>query len=289
MGEEGWIMHTASYIHRQRAVTAFAVLAILAFALPAHGQIGIGLSPMRLEMHLQAGQQHSGTLALANDSGVKLRIRAELLDFFLDASDTPQFGREIAQEQTDSCRTWLTVNPMDSEVEGRQLAIRYSIRVPEGTKEGSYHCAAGFNALLPPADNGQAMGIQTAVRAVTAFYVIVGQPRVNGELKGITLERAVPQAGAAVSPWNAVVMLENLGNMHFRPSGKLEILDAEGHTVQSYPFTESPVLPFREQRFVFPLKSELPPAPYSLRARIDIGTGVILEAVATVADQTGKN
>ena len=282
-------MHTASYLHRQRAVTALAVLAMVVLALPAQGQVGLGLSPMRLEMHLQPGQQHSGTLMLANDSGAKLRIRTELLDFFLDASDTPQFAREIAQEQADSCRTWLTVNPMDIEVEGRQLAIRYSIRVPEGTKDGSYHCAAGFNALLPPADNGQPMGIQTAVRAVTAFYVVVGQPGVNGELKGITLEHAVSDTAAAASPWNAVVLLENHGNMHFRPSGQLEILDAAGHTVQSYPFTEYPVLPLRQQRFVFPLKGDLPPAPYSLRARIDIGTGVILEAVATVSDQAGKN
>ena len=282
-------MRTSSYLYRQRAVVAFAAVAMMIAALPAPGQIGLGLSPMRLEMRLQPGQQHSGTLMLANSSGTKLRVRTELLDFFLDAADTPQFARDIAQEQAYSCRSWLTVNPMDIEMEGTQLPIRYSIRVPEGTKEGSYHCAAGFNALLPPADNGQPMGIQTAVRAVTAFYVVVGQPEVKGELKGITLERAITGSGSAAAPWNAVVLLENHGNMHFRPSGQLEILDASGRTIQTYPFTEYPVLPFRQQRFVFPLKGELPPAPYGLRARIDIGTGVILEAVATVTEQAGKN
>ena len=287
-------MHSASHLYRQRAVViVVAIGALIACAMPSHAQIGIGLAPMRLEMHLDAGQQHSGTLTLANDSGAKLRIRAELLDFYLDAADTPQFGRLFAQEQPYSCRSWLVVNPMDTEVEGRQLAIRYSIRVPEGTKEGSYHCAAGFTALLP-ADSNQPMGIQTAVRAVTAFYVIVGRPSVNGELKGITLERSVAprlssDAGTALQGWSAIVLFENHGTMHFRPSGRLEILDAAGQTVQSYPFTEYAVLPLREQRFVFPIKGDLPPAPYMLRARVDIGTGVILEAVALISNSPGKN
>ena len=260
---------------------------MLALAAPSYAQqIGVGLAPMRLEMRLDAGQQHSGTLTLANDSGAKLRIRTELLDFFVDGTDTPQFARAIQEEQPYSCRSWLVVNPMDTEVEGRQLVIRYSIRVPEGTKEGSYHCAVGFNALLPT-DGSQAIGIQTAVRAVTAFYVIVGRPAIQGELKGITLERSVSSSGS--SPWNVVVLLENHGNMHFRPSGKLEVLDAQGSTVQSYVVPEYPVLPLRQQRFVLPLTGDLPPAPYSLRVRVDIGTGVLLEAVAQITDQQAKN
>ena len=260
---------------------------MLAVAAPSHAQqIGIGLSPMRLEMRLDAGQQHSGTLALANDSGGKLRIRTELLDFFVDATDTPQFARAIQAEQPYSCRSWLVVNPMDIEVEGRQLPIRYSIRVPEGTKEGSYHCAAGFSALLP-SESDQPMGIQTAVRAVTAFYVVVGRPAIQGEFKGITLERSV--SAGAQTPWSVVVLLENHGTMHFRPSGRLEVLDAQGNTLQSYPVPEYPVLPLRQQRFLFPLTGELPPAPYSLRVRVDIGTGVILEAVAQITDQPAKN
>jgi hypothetical protein len=294
VGKESWIMHTASHLYRQRAVIALAIVAIALVVAPAHAQqIGIGLAPMRLEMHLDGGQQHSGMLTLSNDSGTKLRIRAELLDFFIDGDDTPQFERSIPQELPYSCRTWLTVNPMDTEVEGKQLAIRYSIRVPEGTKEGSYHCAAGFTALLP-ADTNQPMGIQTAVRAVTAFYVIVGKPGVNGELKGITLERhaagkASTDATAPAPLWNAVVLLENHGKMHFRPFGQLEVLDAAGRTVQSYSFTAYAVLPLREQRFVFPLTADLPAAPYTLRARVDIGTGVILEAVAVISDQSGGN
>src|SRR5438445_703873 len=98
-------------------------------------------------------------------SGGKMRVRTELLDFMIDSADTPQFEKSLPQEQLDSCRTWLTVNPMETEIEGKQLLVRYSIRVPEGTSEGSYHCAAGFTSQ-PPAGQTQAIGIQTAVRAV---------------------------------------------------------------------------------------------------------------------------
>ena len=291
-------MHTTSYLYRQRAVIvcAIAAAAVVLLAVPASAQIGLGLAPMRVEIRMAAGQQHSGVLTLTNDSGGKMRVRTELLDFMIDTADTPQFEKNLPQEQLDSCRTWLTVNPMEAEIEGKQLLVRYSIRVPEGTPEGSYHCAAGFTSQ-PPVGQAQAIGIQTAVRAVAAIYVVIGSPAIVGETKQISLEPIVAvraaapadkdsKAAAAPAPkWNAVVLLENRGHMHFRPVGQLDVLDAADHVVASYEFVQLPVLPQRQQRFVFPLTGPIPAAPYRLRARIDIGTGEVQEAVATITDQ----
>ena len=254
---------------------------------------------MRVELRMAPGQQRSGSLTLTNESGGKVRIRTELLDFSIDAAQTPQFERNLPQEEPYSCRSWLTVNPMETELEGKQLSIRYSVRVPEGTGEGSYHCAAGFTALLP-LQQAPAVGIQTAVRAVAAIYVVIGDPPIVGETKQVALE-PVPanvhpaaatfqaKSSKAVEPppsrWNAVVVLQNRGRMHFRPVGQLDVLDANDRVVQSYEFTQLPVLPQREQRFVFPLTGQLPATPYRLRARVDIGTGEIQEAIALITSQ----
>src|SRR5262245_48678335 len=127
MGKESWIMHTSTHVHSRRAVI---VIVLLALAAPACAQVGLGLAPMRLDLQLGAGQQRSGLLTLSNDSGGKARVRTELLDFMIDAADTPQFERNLPAEQPYSCRTWLTVNPMEIELEGKQLAVRYTIRVP---------------------------------------------------------------------------------------------------------------------------------------------------------------
>ena len=261
---------------------AIACLMLAAGATLAHAQIGLGLAPMRLEFRLAPGQQQSGTLNLSNDSGAKVRIRSELLDFFVDSTATPQFERQLAHETDSSCRSWLMVNPMETEtLAGTQLPIRFTIRVPEGVKEGSYHCAAGF-ATLPPADQVLTTGIRTAVRMVTAFYVVVGNPTVNGGLKLIQIE-PLNKASSDGAVLQAVVVIENRGHMHFRPSGTLTVLDASGRVVETKDFQSLPVLPEREQRYLFPLSTDVRTGAYTLRARVDLGTGEIQEASAVVA------
>ena len=97
----------------------------------------------------------------------------------MDAEQTPQFEPEFLDEAAWSCRRWLTVNPMETDlaVAGEAL-VRYTLRVPSDALPRSYHCAAGFTST-PPADNPTGMGLQTAVRVVAAFYVIVGNPAIS--------------------------------------------------------------------------------------------------------------
>ena len=71
--------------------------------------------------------------------------------------------------------------------------------------------------------------------------------------------------------------------MFFRPTGKLEVLDAEGKAVETADFPSLPVLRQRDQRFLFPLKTHLEVGHYKLRTRVDIGTGEIQEGSLDVA------
>jgi hypothetical protein len=121
------------------------------------------------------------------------------------------------------------------------------------------------------------MGVQTAVRIVAAFYVVVGSPPVRGLLKEIKLEPLPPAKESKEGGWQVVVVLENRGLMYFRPTGKLEVLDAEGKAVETADLPSLPVLRQRDQRFLLPLKMHLEAGHYKLRARIDIGTDEIQE------------
>jgi len=290
-------MPTQRFVHPSCAVTFVCALLGLgvALSLSAHAQTGLGLVPMRQETKIAPGQQASGALKLSSESGVKTRIRAEVEDFDVDATDTPQFERDLPQEAAYSCKNWLTLNPMEIELDqGGSLLVRYTIRVPAGTAEGSYNCAAGFTTL-PSADQAaaQGMGMHMEVRIVSAFYVQVGNPSVAGSLKEIKLEAVPPSAPAEGGPakgateakatWQAVVVLENTGKMFFRPSGKLEVLDADGKTVETDDFPSMVVLRERSQRVIFPLKTNLEPGHYKLRVNVDIGTGEIQAGTADVA------
>jgi len=233
-------------------------------------QIGIGLSPMRVEMKIGPGQSNSGALELSNETGGKMRIRGEVLDFTLDSTMTPQFNRSMAQEAEWSCRQWLMVNPMETEIgDNEKLIIRYTIRIPQNAPSRGYHCAAGFTAMAP-AGAPKAIGMHNVVRAVAAFYATVGEHRPRGEVAALALEK-VGDANIAV------LSLRNDADVHIRPLGYLEVLDAAGQSIETLEVPAFPVLPRRAQRFLMRLKAD-PAAIRALRARVDLGMDEVQEA-----------
>jgi hypothetical protein len=241
------------------------------------------MAPMRVEIHMTPGQEYSGSLKLGNQSNAKTRVRGEVLDFDVDDKTTPQFERDLPQEAAYSCKKWLSLNPMELELENGGFVIaRYTLRAPTNLAEGSYNCAAGFTTLPVAEQTSAVFGMRMAVRIVAAIYVVVGSPAVRGGLKEFKLEATPPPKESKEAGWQAVVMLENQGKMYFRPTGKLEVVDDKGQAVEKEDFASVPVLPERSQRFVFPLKAHLDPGHYKLRAHVDIGTGEIQEGSADV-------
>lgn len=293
-------MSNIRFIHCTYAVVMALSLVGFAAAVPAQAQMGLGLVPMRNELKIAPGQQTSGALKLSSESGAKVRIRAEVDDFFIDATDTPQFERDVPHEAANSCKSWLSLNPMEIELEkGGSLLVRYTIRVPADAAEGSYNCAAGFTTLRPASETtAEGMGMHMAVRIVSAFYVQVGNPPVVGSLKEIKLEAIPPAAAPAEgapakdvdakdtadnkSKWQAVVVLENAGKMYFRPAGKLEVINAEAKTVETEDFPSMAILRERSQRVIFPLKTNLDPGHYTLKVNVDLGMSEIQQGTADV-------
>jgi hypothetical protein len=250
----------------------------------ATAQVGLGLAPMREELKLSRGGQHSGTLTLTNDTTQNVRVVTDLLDFYIDAADSPQFDRQYPQEAEYSCRQWLTVNPMEMELSGSgNVVVRYTVRVPQAAADRSYHCAIGFTTE-PTAAQAKATGLRSAVQIVAAIYVVVGKPAVEASLKDLKLEYV---ANGKQPGWRAVVVLGNSGLMYYRPAGDLEVLNASGQVVETASFVPLPVLPKRNQNFIFPLKL-VNDGEYTLRARVDLGGNEIQEATAHVVAQRPK-
>jgi hypothetical protein len=264
---------------------------LLALAAPGMlaAQSSLGLSPMRLDLKMAPGALQSGSLTLGNESSDPQRIRTELLDFYVDDTATPQFVRSAPKEAPYSCRDWLSVNPMEMALEPKaSIRIRYSFRVPQDAAPGSHYCAVGFTTA-PSAEQIFGSGLRVAIRVVAVFYIQIGNEPINGTVKEIKLEPAPApstkevkvESAPAKTQWRAVVVLENRGLAHFRPSGELALLDATGKVVETHEIVPLAVLPKREQRFPIPLNAVLE-GPYTLRVRVDLGTHEIQEATVVV-------
>ena len=167
---------------------------------------------------------------------------------------------------------------MELELEPKsQVPVRFTVRVPASATERSYHCALGFRTI-PQAGEISGPAMRTAVRLITVFYTTVGKPAVTGVIKELKLEQV---AGASGPAWRAVVIMENSGLMLYRPMGDLSVVDSAGKVVESHKIPSFPVLPKRLQRFLLPLKTNLVPGEYTLKARIEVA-GEIQEASVAV-------
>src|ERR1035438_5922493 len=156
-------MFFIAFLSRYRSLI-LASLAAVWLGGAAFAQVGLGLAPMREELALAPGTAHSGVLTLANDGPDKMRVVAELLDFYLDQSATPQFGPNYPREAEFSCRQWLTVNPMEMEMNGKsQIPIRYTVRVPQTATARGFYCSIGF-PRQPTAGEVHAIGMRAAVQ-----------------------------------------------------------------------------------------------------------------------------
>jgi hypothetical protein len=271
-------MYTYYHLLRKRTIDALTAATILAFSWPAAAQVDMGLSPMKVEVAAVSGKSYSGSLTLTNAGTTKARIRVEMVDFYVDENTTPQFIAHAPAEEDYSCRSWLSANPMELDVEPKsQTPVRYTLRVPSNLSERGFHCALGFRTI-PQAGELSGTAMRTAVRLITVFYATVGHPPITGVIKDLKLEQVAGVDGPA---WRAVVVMENSGLMLYRPVGELAIVDSAGKVIESLKVPSFPVLPKRLQRFLLPLKSSLSPGSYTLRARIEVG-GEIQEASVAV-------
>lgn len=250
---------------------------LCAFAAVAAAQIGLGLSPMRVEVKVAAGTTRAGSLAISNGSPGEARYRTEILDFNLDREATPQFELDLPVESQYSCHQWFTFNPMEAAIPaGGNMIVRYTLRVPANAPPRTYHCGVGFTSL-PPARRPQesAVGMISVVRVVNTFYVTVGNPQPSGELKAIVLEKV---ADKETSGLRAIFRVDNTGYTNLRGEGKVEVLDSTGKVVESEEFPTGVILPKRTQLLPLVLKRKLSDGNYTIRARVNLGLGEILEA-----------
>jgi hypothetical protein len=249
---------------------------ILLGGFRARAELGLALAPMRVEIKMSAGGQYTDSLRLSNDSDEPSRVRAEMLDWYLDDTMTPQFSEHYAQEKGYSCRDWLQINPREMDLVAKgAFRVRYTLRVPAETPAGEYHCGAGFVTMPPVNPEVPPMGMHIAVRAVAAIYVIVGNPTSEPAMKDLSLRNTE-------DGWEAVALFENQGLRHYRIQGFVEVQDANGKLVARVDYPQVPVLAKRAQLFPIQLKTALKPGVYVLHSQADVGLPETLEASTRV-------
>ena len=114
-----------------------------------------------------------------------------------------------------------------------------------------------------------------AVEMVSAFYLTVGNPAPEGELKEIAVQKV---NDPKTSGLRALFTVENSGYTNLRGIGSVEVLDATGNALETRDFPTAVILPKRTQLLPLVLDHKLADGDYTIRVRVNVGTGEIQEA-----------
>lgn len=216
---------------------------------------GIGVKPTVTELSLSPGKRRAGTFTVLNDGDKAVKVKVELEDW----------RRKEEGVEVDS---WLKVKPLEFELgPGKTKKVKYKIEIPQEA-EGELVAMVFFGSLAPA---GGGVGIK--MRFGVSIYVAIK----GTEVVEANIEKLDAKNYGSESPENYGinfgVTIENMGNVHIRPKGRVTVEDEEGNRIKELEvFHGFPVFPQAKRTFPAIWKrGVLPPGEYKAKATISYG------------------
>jgi len=216
---------------------------------------GIGVNPTVTELSLTPGKRKGGTFTVTNDGDKTISVKVEVEDW-------QKRGAVVGDT------SWLEVKPLEFELDpGEVREVKYKIEVPEEAK-GELVAMVFFGSIAPA---GGGVGIQTRF-GVSIYVVIKGTEVVDADIERLDVVKYGDE-GSDNYGINFGVTVENRGNVHIRPKGKVTVEDKEGNRIKELDvFYGFPVFPEGKRTFPAIWKGEmLPPGEYKAKATVSYG------------------
>lgn len=206
------------------------------------------ITPARTEVLLAPGQSMKSRFEVLNETHRPVRVELTQKDWFV----LPQNGG-IASEQ------WLKLKGKKSfrlnPGERRQVPMK--IRCPEGA-QGDLVAMASF------AYQGDEPSPIQPMISVSVYLTVAGTEKREGEIRQLLIAKK----GDA---WRLGAVVGSTGNVHLRPSGRIQLRDAQGRALLDASIKSGePVYPGEERKFSTDLVTQsLAPGRYTASAEFE--------------------
>lgn len=225
-----------------RLIIVFASMVILSSPTDANAQtqqntIQMAISPQVLDLQANRGDVITNQFRLTNGSEESITVRATPKNF------TPQ-GEEGAIDLTEkdtsySIAAWLNAEPSLTTIPANKTHdFTVTMRVPDNAEPGSRFGSIVF-ATIPPESSGSGAKVSQEIAPVILVTVA-----------GDLIESAsIEDFYSLQTVWSKepeIVLqarIRNNGNVHFKPSGVVEIFDMLGNSVAKVSLEDKNVLP----------------------------------------------
>jgi len=270
-----------------RLVAGISVLFGLLFTQCTQAQVG--LSTFFLHLAIPPGGTAIDTLTIVNSSDVPQTVTIEPVDWVPIGPGAQKYLAPGTLER--SVASWMSFWPPQATIEpGGQLEVQVELTAPP-TAEGSYWgmLFVKLGGLSGAGDTGEGSRVGMEVILGVAIYAECGGGEPRGRIAGFSL---TPDP---VRQYRFTIEFENTGIRRLRPTGKVDILDANGEPVRELTFPKFVSLPGTVQKIEVPLTRppgealrpgdtpfegdpQLPPGTYLAIAIIDYGGEALVGA-----------
>ena len=224
---------------------------------------GLQISPLRYYVTLNAGEQKTGNLVVANQTDKPMTITLSLQQFSVADYSYDYRFKAPTNDWLKLEATQITLQPHKSRT------VMYQIFVPSPSPSGGY-----YYTLLASTEM-QTGGLTSTVQAASLIYVTV-----NGELvRASEFKSSSLQHVSFGGPIRYTMAVKNTGNVHYFAyfSGKLQ-----GRSARDIPGTSHLLLPGAIRQVSGSMPAPLLPGIYRATYSYTTDTGTILTRTGRV-------
>jgi len=235
------------------------------FSCPALAFITV--STFHIELEIPAGETNKGSFEVINTGEKRERVRVYLGDWNRDVNGNNHFYKTGTVSR--SLSQWIEFSPREFELEGGQTRkVKFTVSIPK-EKKGTYWAIFFVEGELRQVEverEGQKITFGGAARYGIKIYQT--DPATADKEGKITRLDVIPPNNQN-SPIKVKLQFESTGNVHLKPTGRIEFRDETGKTIAQIKIKEFPILPGDKRILELTSKNKLLPGKYVALAVID--------------------
>ncbi len=209
---------------------------------------GASISPPIMEINLDPGDLVEKRIKLSNPLDHAVRMYPIVYDFIAKGEEGQQtFIPPTSDSKSFSLASWISyTRSVVSLASNEEDVLDFKIQVPKDAEPGGHYGVIFFSTA---AGEAEAKPGQISISGMVGSLILV---RVSGDIreKASIEEFSVPR-WSLNGPIKFVTRIENLGNVHFKPRGSINISDWRGENIESFDLNPNSgnVLPESIRRF----------------------------------------
>lgn len=217
----------------------FGPLSVIVHADDSASQ-GVQISPAKVELNAVRGKTYTINLKAVNVTSGDLTYTTSVEDFTSTGeTGSARIVKDSNLPETASIKTWVSIESGFTLGSHKEKNVDATVTIPSNAEAGGHYGAVTFSGSTP---NLETTGVGVTASAGVLFLI-----RVDGaitESANLASFFTANSDGSQNSffengPINLAVRIQNVGNVHVKPTGNIEIKDMFGNVTGIIPVNDS--------------------------------------------------